>query len=148
MKIDFIQQLKIGRTYTDRSAHLAVPLLFWATGSLGVLVGLWRLASVAAPLLSGLVGTGPVLEAVHSFSLAGFTMVMMGALYQLIPVLLNVPPVTATRAFLQWAVYTLGLVGFLVGLATGCTWALACGGTGVVVGILWFLGNVGGRSRI
>lgn len=147
MKRAFIPQLKIGRTYTDKTAPLAVPLLFWATGSLGVLVGLWRLASVAVPLLSGSVGEGPVLEAVHSFTLAGFTMVMMGALYQLIPVLLNVFPVSAPRAFIQWAVYTLGLIGFLVGLENGWTWVLACGGTGVVVGILWFLSNVIGRLR-
>ncbi|PSR21944.1 MAG: hypothetical protein C7B45_08610 [Sulfobacillus acidophilus] len=147
MKTKFIRQLRIGRTYTDKTAPLAVPLLFWSTGSLGVLVGLWRLAAVAIPVLSGIVGAGSVLEAVHSFTLAGFTMVMMGALYQLIPVLLNVPPVSASRAFTQWTVYTLGLIGFLAGLATGWTWALACGGTGVVVGILLFLGNVGGRLR-
>lgn len=142
-----VRRLKVGRIYTDRSAPLAVPLLFWATGILGVLVGLWRLAAAARLVLLGRVGAGAVLAAVHSFTLAGFTMVMMGALYQLIPVLLNVSPVAPTRAFVQWIVYTLGLAGFVVGLSTGWTWTLGCGGAGVVLGILLFLGQVIGRLR-
>ncbi|NMP23261.1 hypothetical protein [Sulfobacillus harzensis] len=140
-----IRQLKVGRAHTDKTAPLLVPLLFWGTGVFGILVGLWRLTVVARPLLLGMVGAGSVLEAVHSFTLAGFTMVMMGALYQLIPVLLNVPPVPGYRAFVQWGVYTLGLIGFLLGLYTGRSWLLETGGVGVVLGILLFLGNVGGR---
>lgn len=142
-----LRQLKLGRTYTDRTAPLGIPLLFWATGVLGVLMGLWRLASAARPLLWGHVGTGSVLQAVHSFTLAGFTMVMMGALYQLAPVLLNVSPVAPRRVFVQWGVYTLGLAGFLLGFGTGSTWALGVGGTGVALGILLFLFNVAGRLR-
>ncbi len=147
MKTDFIKKLKIGRTHTDQTTVLAVPLLFWVTGCLGILFGLWRLAFVAQALLSGLVRQGTVLEAIHSFTLAGFTMVMMGALYQLIPVLLNVPPVSPMRVVIQWMLYALGLVAFLLGLAIGATWVLVCGGTGVVGGIVLFLANVGGRIR-
>lgn len=147
MKIDAIRRLKVGRAHTEQTAPLAVPLWFWLTGVLGILAGLWHLAGVAGIVLLGRVGTGPVLETVHSFTLAGFTMVMMGALYQLTPVLLNVPPVKRRRVILQWAVYTLGLLAFLLGLGAGWVWAEAVGGTGVVLGILLFLGHVGGRLR-
>ncbi len=139
------RQLKVGRAHTDKTAPLAVPLLFWLTGALGILMGLWRLTTVATLLLKGLTGAGGVLAAVHSFTLAGFTMLMMGALYQLMPVLLNVAPVSTSRVFIQWGVYTLGLIGFLLGLSTGTSGVLALGGVGVVLGIILFIGNVGER---
>lgn len=140
-----LRQLKVGRAHTDKTAPLLVPLLFWITGVLGILMGLWRLTTVGALLLRGFTGAGGVLEAVHSFTLAGFTMLMMGALYQLVPVLLNVTPVPTNRVFVQWGVYTLGLVGFLFGLFTGKSGLLGIGGVGVVLGILLFIGNVGER---
>jgi hypothetical protein len=139
------RQMKVGRAHTDKTAPLFVPLLFWITGVFGILMGLWRLTTVAALLLRGLIGSGEVLGAVHSFTLAGFTMLMMGALYQLGPVLLNVAPVPTNRVFMQWSVYTLGLVGFLLGLLTGKSSLLEIGGVGVVLGILLFIGNVGER---
>lgn len=140
-----LRQLKVGRAHTDKTAPLAVPLLFWAAGVLGILMGLWRLTTVATRVLHGMVGAGSVLGAVHSFTLAGFTMLMMGALYQLVPVLLNVAPVPTHRVFVQWGVYTLGLVGFLLGLSTGQSGVLGVGGVGVVLGLVLFIGNVGER---
>lgn len=143
--MDSLRQLKVGRAHTDKTAPLFVPLLFWISGVLGILTGLWRLTTVADLLLAGRIGAGGVLGAVHSFTLAGFTMLMMGALYQLVPVLLNVAPVPTNRVVIQWGVYSLGLVGFLLGLLTGKSGLLGIGGVGVVLGLLLFIGNVSER---
>lgn len=141
----WLYQLKVGRAHTDKTAPLSVPFLFWLTGVLGVLMGLWRLSTIATPLLGGMIGAGAVLATVHSFTLCGFTMLMMGALYQFMPVLLNVAPVPPYRVFIQWGVYTFGLIGFVWGLSTGQSLILEIGGVGIVVGIILFIGNVGER---
>lgn len=142
-----IKRLKVGRPYTQRTAPLMVPGLFWVTGVLGMLVGFWRLWAVRRWVLLGTVGGGPVIASVHCFTLAGLTMVMMGALYQLMPVLLNCEPVAAKHAAGQWVLYTLGLIFFISGLNSGDEWALALGGSGILVGIGYFLLNMATRIR-
>ena len=140
-----MMKLKVGRAYTKNASPLAVPLLFWITGVLGIIAGFWRLG-VAGPLvLRGLVGVGPVLTSVHLFTLAGFTMVMMGALYQLTPVLLNCAPVRLPPAVIQWGIYTVAVAFFVIGLNVGQAWVIASGASGLVVGIAFFLINVLGR---
>lgn len=140
-------RLTVGRVYTDRTTALGVPLLFWGTGVLGILVGLWRLARESRRLVHGQVGTGSVIAVVHLFTLAGFTMVMMGALYQLTSVLLNCDPVPAWRAWVQWAFYVAGVACFVTGMAGNHFVWIVAGGVGLVVGIGAFLANMAGRFR-
>jgi hypothetical protein len=140
-------QLKVGRAYTDNTSVLGVPLIFWGTGALGILVGLLRLARESAHIVAGQVGSGAVIAVVHLFTLAGFTMVMMGALYQLNPVLLNCDPVPARRAWFQWALYVAGVSGFVEGMAANQLGWIVAGGVGLVLGIGAFLTNIAGRLR-
>lgn len=142
-----IKRLKVGRAYTQHTAPLMVPGVFWVTGVLGMLMGFWRLWSVCTWVLRGVVGGGPVIASVHCFTLAGLTMVMMGTLYQLTPVLLNCEPVATKHATSQWALYTLGLIFFVTGLNCGALWAIGVGGNGVLVGIAYFLLNMVSRIR-
>ncbi|MDA8205408.1 MAG: hypothetical protein M0Z36_05015 [Thermaerobacter sp.] len=137
--------LNVGRTYTDRSSRLAVPLTFWAAGVGGITAGLWRLWAVRALLTAGTIGSGRVLTAIHLFTLGGFSMLMMGALYQLTPVLLNCPAVRPHTALSQWAVYTLGVTLFVLGFNNDSKELITLGGIGVVAGILFFVINLAGR---
>lgn len=130
---------KVGRTYPVRTAPLGLPVLFFATGTAGLLGGIVQLALASPLITAGRLGTGAVLAAVHLFTLAGFSMLMMGALYQLLPVLLNCPPIRPGAAIGQWSVFALG-VGFLAaGLASGDVPAIEVGAAGVIIGIGWFV---------
>ncbi len=148
MKRNATKSLKIGRAYTQRTSRLVVPVLFWTTGAVGIMIGFWRLWAVRGLVLRGSVGQGRVIASVHLFTLAGFTMLMMGALYQLTPVLLNCEPVEVRYSTSQWAIYTLGILFFVMGLNCGWMSGLAMGGSGIVVGIAYFLVNLTGRIRL
>lgn len=142
-----VKNLKVGRAYTNRTARFSVPVLFWATGSLGIMAGLWRLWVVRGLLLRGSVGQGPVIASVHLFTLAGFTMLMMGALYQLVPVLLNCEPVPMRYSVAQWAIYTIGITLFVFGVNGHWMMELGLGGSGILTGVAFFLANLAGRIR-
>lgn len=137
-----LKRLKVGRVHPDKTSVLSVPALFWATGALGMLTGLWRLWAARHDLFAVATGKGALLAAVHCFTLAGLTMVMMGALYQLVPVLLNCSATPTWRAVGQWALYTVGIIVFVCGFNGGNPVALSLGGSGVVLGIGLFLGNM------
>lgn len=138
---------KAGRTYPNRTAPLRVPVLFFASGALGILAGSAQLGLASPWILNGRTGAGPVLAAVHLFTLAGFSTLMMGALYQFLPVLLNTPPVSPRRALWQWVVFVAGVGAFAGGLAGGHASAVRIGAGGMVAGVLWFLVNAFGRIR-
>lgn len=145
---DLGRGLKVGRANTNRTSPLLVPLIFWVAGTVAIMAGLWRLFVVRRLFLNGDVGAGRVIAAVHLFTLGGFTMVMMGALYQLVPVLLNTEPVRPRLATIQWAVYASGVVTFVVGMNDASTGAIGVGGIGLLLGIGFFVANVGGRFRL
>ena len=140
---DARKPLRVGRTYPERTAAFGVSLGFWATGGLGIVLGFWRLAASAHLVLHRHLGNPRVLGAVHLFTLAGFSMLMMGALYQLVPVLLNCPPVRTRSALGQWLLYVIGLTGMIGGLSDDQGTWIALGGLGVVGGSGWFLANLG-----
>lgn len=141
--VDARKPLKVGRTYPERTAALRVSLGFWATGGVGIMLGFWRLAASAHLVFHHHLGNPVVLGAVHLFTLAGFSMLMMGALYQLVPVLLNCPPVRTRSALGQWLLYGVGLTGMIGGLSHDQGTWIALGGIGLVAGMGWFLANQG-----
>ena len=139
--------LAVGRAHTDKTAPFFVPVLFWVTGAVSILTGFWRLWAVRDLLLAEEIGQGPVIAAVHLFTLGGLTMLMMGALYQLTPVLLNCDPVPAKRSVSQWGIYTAGVAFFVTGLNGAGPAALWIGGSGIIVGLAFFLVNMFQRFR-
>ncbi len=72
---------------------------------------------------------------------------MMGAMYQLTPVLLNCEPVPARYSVDQWAIYTIGISLFVVGMNDHWLMGLGLGGSGIEVGIAFFLINLARRIR-
>ncbi|PSR26249.1 MAG: hypothetical protein C7B46_20130 [Sulfobacillus benefaciens] len=140
-----LRRLRVGRAYTEQTSLLSVPLLFWTTGVCSIVLGLWRVWVVHRWILSGFVGPGPVIACVHLFTLGGLTMLMMGALYQLVPVLTNSKPVSFHRIIVQWAFFTFGTAFFVVGVNNDWTLGIATGATVMVVGIIYFVANLAGR---
>ena len=53
MKRGARRDLRVGRIYPERTTRFDVPLLFWATGTAGIVVGYWRLWVVQRQLLMG-----------------------------------------------------------------------------------------------
>ncbi len=139
--------MKLGRIYPEKTTRLVVPVLFWATGIVSIIAGLFRVWAVRSLLFRGDVGRGSVISTIHLFTLGGLTMLMMGALYQLGPVLLNCDPVATRYSFSQWAIYLIGIAFFVFGLNYNWTLGLALGGIGVSAGIVFFLINMVGRIR-
>ncbi len=140
--LTWVQRLRVGRTYTQQTSRLGVPLLFWMTGVCSMVIGLWRVWVVRSWILLGFVGPGSVIACVHLFTLGGFTMLMMGALYQLVPVLTNSRPVPANRIVIQWGLYTFGISLFVLGLNNNWLWGLGIGASVMIIGIIFFLVNV------
>lgn len=137
----------LGRPHTERTAPLVVPSVFWALGTSGIVAGLWRVFAVRRLLAVGDLGVGSVLASVHLFTLGGFTLLMMGALYQLVPVLLNCAPVRPVLSLMQCAASVIGTGLFVVGFTLDRTWLLSLGGAVVLGGIAFFLVNMIGRIR-
>ncbi len=137
--------LRVGRAHTDKTSQLLVPTVFWITGAFGMVAGLWRLWISRHAVLQGVMSAGGVIAGIHCFTLAGLTMVMMGALYQLVPVLLNAKPVRTGAALSQWVIYTIGIIVFVIGLIYNSPLSLSLGGVGLVGGISFFVVNIGGR---
>jgi len=121
---------------------LAIPLRYILTGQIGaVLFGVGSIF-ILPGILS--VAQGPhVLALVHTVTLGWITMTMMGALYQLVPVIL----VTKLRFFwLSHSQYVLYLAGVI--LMIGAFWAnapalLAIGGALVVAAVILFVIHLG-----
>ncbi len=126
---------------------MATPFLFWATGVIGIVAGLGRLVSARQLLLLGVVGSGPIISATHLFTLAGFTMVMMGALYQLTPVLFDCDPLPFWRVFVQWALYSAGVGLFVISLSGHWFIGTLTGAAGLVAGLILYVINFWERVR-
>ncbi|MDI3317878.1 MAG: hypothetical protein QJR14_09730 [Bacillota bacterium] len=143
----------------ERRPEAALPLGQMALATAGL--ALFSLAvGLLGPDLFGPDGwrTPAALLTVHLATLAWLTPLMMGALYQLVPVVLHLPLALPGWAVPARRVYTLGLVLFLAGLAAwsgvpGFGWlaarpsaawiSLAAGGSLLALAILVFLVQMG-----
>ena len=134
--------LAIGRLHTEHTPALAVPLLFMATGILAIISGFVRLLTPFQLLLYGNVSSFHTIATVHLFTLAGFTMAMMGALYQLVPVLHNEKPVSYRMALMQWMVYSMAAVLFVGAMNAMWRQGIILGGILLAWGIGWHLINL------
>lgn len=121
-----------------RGVPLSVPLPFLLTGVcaaalFGILLPWIAPEAVQAPDFPH------VLALVHLATLGWLTMTIMGATFQLTPVMI-VAPLQATR-FLPWQypVYTGGLVLLLSGFWWMRPWLLAAGGAVIVLAVLHYV---------
>jgi hypothetical protein len=133
----------MGRPHTEHAPDFSLPSRFIVTGlGFGVL-GLLLVSQDARGILVGSPAVPVTLATVHTLTLGFFSLIMMGALSQWLPVLTATALYSARLARWQFGMLVAGLLGFIPGLASGNPVLLAPGGTLVLAGIGLFLVNLG-----
>jgi len=126
----------------EQAPPLAIPSRFFVTAALapiaaGVLLAFQGAPALMHPFLPS------TLALTHLATLGLLTMVMMGALYQMIPVVGGVPVPAVRSAHVVHLLFTAGLVCLVWGLARGPGWVLWGAAGGLSAALLLFLGPVG-----
>lgn len=119
-----------------------LPFLFIITGMIGfVLFHSISLFSLSSWLSEGLRGPTGWFH-VHLFVLGWATMLAMGAVYQLINVILQSQIYSTRMGYVHYVVFTIGLVGLLFGFHSGTVTWIATFATITFIGILLFTWNM------
>ncbi|MDF2630032.1 MAG: hypothetical protein K0R39_3863 [Symbiobacteriaceae bacterium] len=127
----------------ERAPHLWVPLRFFLGGLLS-LAALLITAYQKAPLLAhDYLHNAATLAVTHLFTLGLGGMVVMGALYQMVPVLLYSTLFSERLANIHLAVHGIGLTLMVTGFRRWNTILIATGGGLVLTGALLFACNLG-----
>ncbi len=119
-----------------------LPFLFIVTGIIGFVA--YQAASLAS--LFGFLGDGVRGPSgwfhVHLFVLGWATMLAMGAVYQLIHVILQTPIYSERLGYVHYSVFTVGLTGLLYGFISSEILVIAVFATLAFLGILLFAWNM------
>jgi hypothetical protein len=137
----------------DQAPPLHVPLAFFATAPLFLAVAGWLLLSDGAAVFSS-PWTPVTLGLTHLGTLGFLSMVMLGALYQMTPVVAAVPVPAVRGALGVQALVTVGAAGLAAvlaaGLGGGSAWRNGAAIVTLATGLVLVLGPVAvalGRSR-
>lgn len=128
-----------GRRTVERQATVGgppwpIPVALLAAAAIAQVAGAATLVVVAPDLARG-IGYGPAqLGAVHLFGLAFLSVAIVGALLQLVPVLLRQPLGTPVRGAVFGAALVAGSWALAAGLWSGRSILIATGGTLLVLG--------------
>lgn len=114
--------------------HFAAALGFWVAGAV-------MLTRIAPELAAGAFWDRRVAAATHLFTLGWITTSIIGALYQIFPVVLGVPVRSVRAAHVSFALYVPGLALFVAGVAGGWRAPLLAGVGLLAAGLLVYLGN-------
>ncbi|MGG6314227.1 hypothetical protein [Paenibacillus macerans] len=119
-----------------------LPFLFIVTGIFGfVLFHATSLMSLTGWLGEGIRGPAGWFQ-VHLFVLGWATMLAMGAVYQLINVILQTNVYSERLGYLHYALFTVGLFGLLFGFIQGDTYWIGGFATMAFLGIVLFVWNM------
>lgn len=119
-----------------------LPLPFLLSAPLAFAAGHLLLAARAAVVLGSYRSTS-ALAVTHLLILGGVVAAMMGALYQLAPVVFVADAPDGRLGLVQAALYTAGWLMMVCGFLTGTVMLLAAGGTCVVTAIVLFIVVIG-----
>lgn len=114
----------------------ALPLAGVFGGSLALLAGAVALSFRPAVLI-GYHGSGPFLALTHTLTLGFITLVFIGTLQQLLPVLLVTSLELPRLGYLTQPLLLIGSLGVVLGFALGFEPWLLASGAGLVVVALW-----------
>jgi hypothetical protein len=122
----------------DQAPPLSIPAAFFLIAPASVVAaGIWLLVQGGAPLGSGWDPTTVILT--HLATLGFLAAVMLGALYQMIPVVAGVPVPGVKAAYGVLGLFVAGLVTLLIGLAAGPKVLIIVGGSAVLAALVLFL---------
>ncbi|MBU8906111.1 cbb3-type cytochrome c oxidase subunit I [Desertibacillus haloalkaliphilus] len=128
---------------TDSSRqNFYLPFSFMITGFLSLLI-----FSILLLFAGGLFHTSGVrqvstIAAVHLFVLGWATMFVMGAVYQLVPVVTQNELFSTRLGMVHYFLYTAGSIGLLIGFFEFNTVTLIISGALVIIGTLLFISNI------
>lgn len=122
---------------------MVLPVEHFAAGLLFLVCGAFGLVWVAPQLAGGFYLMPQVAGVTHLFTLGWLTTSIMGALYQLLPVVLSQPIRSVRLAHLTFALYASGLAAFVVGLLLPASGVMLAGATVFATGVVLFLVNAG-----
>lgn len=135
----------------DQAPPLSIPASFFGMAPAAVIAsGVWLLVQGGDPLSSPWHPTTVILT--HLATLGFLASVMMGALYQMIPVVAGVPVPGVRAAWGVLGLFVAGLVTLLVGLGAGPKVLIIVGGSAVLAALALFLvpvafGMIRGAAR-
>lgn len=112
------------------SFYLLAPMAMFATGALLALGGATVFASRWTPL---------AMATTHLGTLGFLGSVMLGSLYQMIPVVAGAPVPAVRLAHVVHAAFVVGIVTLVAGLATGRSWLLAFAPAPLLLALVMFL---------
>jgi len=131
----------------DNSVPFAVPARFLLTGSLALSLA-WTSLALDPQLLLGSYAAPAALALVHTLTLGFATMILVGAMHQLVPVLLVTQLYSARLGTFSYLLLLGGTFGVIFGFATGYrVWLLILGGGLELFGILLFTYNLWRTAR-
>ncbi len=119
-----------------------LPLSFAATGVAAFLVLNVLFTAGAGSIMAYYFRNTYLLLVTHLFTLGFVTSVIMGAMYQLVPVILETPLHSQRLGFVQFGVYMTGVALMLVGFPTFAVWWIAVGGSLVLISVVLFIWNI------
>jgi hypothetical protein len=131
----------------DQAPPLLLPMSFFVTGLLGVSAALLTLLTHLRDLSGFVYGVGPMLGATHFITLGFVSMVMMGAMYQLVPVVLNTQLYKVAMGAFHYAAFVPGVALLVSGFLGAGSVVLVVGGSLVVASVIVFLINMGVTLR-
>lgn len=129
------------QTALRRAPDVGLPLRFMVAGLVGFVLLSAFVAWHATDLATGGLQTREMLVATHLFTLAWATMIVIGALIQLLPVVLEVPLHSEPFGYVTFWLLAPGVGILISGFWFGDTLLLVIGGTLVVAAMHFFLWN-------
>ncbi|MCL8209048.1 MAG: hypothetical protein K6V97_13400 [Actinomycetia bacterium] len=136
-----------GVAKVQNAPPLRLPLTFFLTGLAGLVGALLDLVSHPVDLLAFRVAGPALLSTTHFLTLGFVSMVMMGAMYQLVPVVLDSRLASVRLGFWHYGIYVSGVGLLIAGMARWEPVLMVMGGSFVVVGVSLFLVNMAKTLR-
>lgn len=131
----------------DNSLPFAVPARFLLTGALALSLA-WTGVTLNPQLILGAYAAPMTLALVHTLTLGFATMILVGAMHQLVPVLLVTKLHSPRLGTLTYLLLLGGALGVVSGFATGYrVWLLILGGGLELFGLLLFTYNLWQTAR-
>ncbi|MEO8713546.1 MAG: hypothetical protein ABI369_00885, partial [Acetobacteraceae bacterium] len=119
-----------------------LPLPFLLSGPLALAAAHLLLATHAAAVTGSYRGTATI-AVTHLLVLGAVVATMMGALYQMTPVIFVAEAADGRLGIVQGTLYTAGWLAMVIGFLRGEPGLLAVGGTSVVLAVLLFIVIIG-----
>ncbi len=131
-----------GGLTTSRAADPSLPLRYMVTGLLFAVAAFGFALAYAPSFLDGVFLTPHLLAVTHLAALGWLTMIAMGALYQFVPVVLDVPIFSERLGKVQFYLYLAGVLGLAYEMGSGRLQTVAWPAGLLVLAIGLFLYNM------